>query len=221
MSPARARWADSGGPAPPQPAPHRDQWLLLVVAEGLECESAPHDYLVQGRGLGAAPRFQLAPRVRVLGGDSAVHRRLVGDGDFISLGEQPGRASISADQRLMRGLSAAAQHPLSTRRLFGPTPSDVALATRPITLIRRPRPPPSPEQYGAVPHVDSGILPICPSIVRRHGLPLCTGRGTSSYAANEESPSPIGPGARQAPGHPRTAAAARLRCCWRGPGPAA
>ena len=35
----------------------------------------------------------------------------------------------------------------------------------------RERPPPRPEQYGAVPHIDSGILPICPSIVRRHGLP--------------------------------------------------
>ena len=82
-------------------------------------------------------------------------------------------------------------------------------------------PPPRPEQYGAVPHIDSGILPICPSIVRRHGIPLCTGRGTSAYAVNEASPSPIGPGALQAPGHPRAAAAARLRCWWRGPGPAA
>ena len=26
--------------------------------------------------------------------------------------------------------------------------------------------------------------------MRRHGIPLCTGRGTSSYAVNEESPSP-------------------------------
>ena len=51
--------------------------------------------------------------------------------------------------------------------------------------------------------------------------PLCTGRGTSAYAVNEASPSPIGPGALQAPGHPRAAAAALLRCCWRGPGPAA
>ena len=56
-------------------------------------------------------------------------------------------------------------------------------------------PTPRPEQYGAVPHIDSGILPRCPSIVRRHGLPLCTGRGTSSYAVNEASRSPIGPGA--------------------------
>ena len=51
-------------------------------------------------------------------------------------------------------------------------------------------------------------------------IPLCTGRGTSAYAVNEESPSPIGPGALQAPGHPRAAAAALLRCWWRGPGPA-
>ena len=36
----------------------------------------------------------------------------------------------------------------------------------------RKRPPPRPKQYGAVPHIDSGILPICPSIVRRHGIPL-------------------------------------------------
>ena len=57
--------------------------------------------------------------------------------------------------------------------------------------------------------------------MRRHGLPLCTGRGTSAYAVNEESPSPIGPGALQAPGHPRAAAAALLRCWWRGPDPAA
>ena len=84
----------------------------------------------------------------------------------------------------------------------------------------RERPPPRPEQYGAVPHIDSGILPICPSIVRRRGIPLCTGRGTSAYAVNEESPSPIGPGALQAPGHPRAAAAALLRCWWRGHGPA-
>ena len=83
----------------------------------------------------------------------------------------------------------------------------------------RERPPPRPEQYGAVPHIDSGILPRCPSIVRRYGLPLCTGRGRSSYAVNEASRSPIGPGALQAPGHPRAAAAALLRCCWRGPGP--
>ena len=54
----------------------------------------------------------------------------------------------------------------------------------------RERPPPRPEQYGAVPHIDLGILPICPSIVRRHGIPLCTGRGTSAYAVNEESPRP-------------------------------
>ena len=40
-------------------------------------------------------------------------------------------------------------------------------------------------------------------------------------ALMRESPSPIGPGARQAPGHPRAAAAARLHCCWRGLGPAA
>ncbi len=33
-----------------------------------------------------------------------------------------------------------------------------------------------------------------PSIVRRHGIPRCPGRGTSAYAVNEESPSPIGPG---------------------------
>ena len=79
----------------------------------------------------------------------------------------------------------------------------------------RERPPPRPEQYGAVPHIDSGILPICPSIVRRRGIPLCTGPGTSAYAVNEESPSPIGPGALQAPGHPRAAAAALLRCWWR------
>ena len=72
-----------------------------------------------------------------------------------------------------------------------------------------------------MPHIDSGILPRCPLIVRRHGIPRCPDRGTSSYAVNEESPSPIGPGARQAPGHPRTAAAALLRGCWRGPGPAA
>ena len=57
--------------------------------------------------------------------------------------------------------------------------------------------------------------------MRRHGIPRCTGRGTSAYAGNEESPSPIGPGALQAPGHPRAAAAALLRCWWRGPGPAA
>ena len=50
---------------------------------------------------------------------------------------------------------------------------------------------------------------------------MCTGRGTSAYAVNEESPSPIGPGALQAPGHPRAAAAALLRCWWRGAGPAA
>ena len=53
---------------------------------------------------------------------------------------------------------------------------------------------PRPEQHGAVPHIDSGILPRCPSIVRRHGIPLCPGRGPSAYAGNEESPSPIGPG---------------------------
>ncbi len=64
----------------------------------------------------------------------------------------------------------------------------------------RETPPPRPEQYGAVPHIDSGILPICPSIVRRHGIPRCPGRGTSSYAGNEASPSPTGPGALQAPG---------------------
>ena len=69
------------------------------------------------------------------------------------------------------------------------------MADRPVGPGRavpgpRERPPPRPEQYGAVPHIDSGILPICPSIVRRHGIPLCTGRGTSSYAVNEESPSP-------------------------------
>ena len=52
--------------------------------------------------------------------------------------------------------------------------------------------------------------------MRRHGIPLCTGRGTSAYAVNEESPSPIGPGALQAPGHPRAAAAGGA-----GPGPAA
>ena len=45
-----------------------------------------------------------------------------------------------------------------------------------------------------MPHIDSGILPRCPSIVRRHGIPLCPGRGPSAYAGNEESPSPIGPG---------------------------
>ena len=39
----------------------------------------------------------------------------------------------------------------------------------------RETPPPRPEQYGAVPHIDSGILPICPAIVRRHGIHLCTG----------------------------------------------
>ena len=49
---------------------------------------------------------------------------------------------------------------------------------------------PTTTQYGAVPHIDSGILPLCPSIVRRHGIPRWTGRGTSSYAVNEESPSP-------------------------------
>ena len=53
---------------------------------------------------------------------------------------------------------------------------------------------PRPEQHGAVPHIDSGILPRCPSIVRRHGISRCPGRGTSSYAVNEESSSPIGPG---------------------------
>ena len=58
----------------------------------------------------------------------------------------------------------------------------------------RERLPPRPEQHGAVPHIDSGILPRCPSIVRRHGSPRCTGRGTRSYAVNKESPSPIGPG---------------------------
>ena len=57
--------------------------------------------------------------------------------------------------------------------------------------------------------------------MRRHGIPLCPGRGTSAYAVNEASPFPIGPGALQAPGHPRAAAAALLRCWWRGPGPAA
>ena len=30
---------------------------------------------------------------------------------------------------------------------------------------------PTTTQYGAVPHIDSGILPLCPSIVRRHGIP--------------------------------------------------
>ena len=58
----------------------------------------------------------------------------------------------------------------------------------------RDTPPPRPEQHGAVPHIDSGIIPRCPSIVRRHGLPRCPGRGTSAYAVSEESPSPIGPG---------------------------
>ena len=57
--------------------------------------------------------------------------------------------------------------------------------------------------------------------MRRHGIPLCPGRGTSAYAVNEASPFPIGLGALQAPGHPRAAAAALLRCWWRGPGPAA
>ena len=85
----------------------------------------------------------------------------------------------------------------------------------------RETPPPRPEQYGAVPHTDSGILPRCPSIVRRHGIPRCPDRGTRAYAVNEESPSPIGPGARQAPGHLRAAAAALLRGWWRGPDPAA
>ena len=59
----------------------------------------------------------------------------------------------------------------------------------------RETPPPRPEQYGAMPHINSGILPLCPSIVRRHGSPRCPGRGTGAYAVNEESPSPIGPGA--------------------------
>ena len=107
--------------------------------------------------------------------------------------------------------SRDAVQPLRTARPVGPGRA---------VLGPRETPPPRPEQYGAVPHIDSGILPICPSIVRRHGIPLCTGRGRSSYAVNEESPSPIGPGALQAPGHPRAAAAALLRCCWRGPGPA-
>ena len=67
----------------------------------------------------------------------------------------------------------------------------------------RETPPPRPEQYGAVPHIDSGILPICPLFVRRHGIPLCPGRGASSYAVNEESPS-LGEAARAGeagPGH--------------------
>ena len=66
----------------------------------------------------------------------------------------------------------------------------------------RETPPPRPEQYGAVPHTDSGILPRCPSIVRRHGIPRCPDRGTRAHAVNEESPSPISPGALQAPGPP-------------------
>ena len=114
------------------------------------------------------------------------------------------RRSIIASSR------SDAVQPLRTARPVGPG--------RAVPGPRE-RPPPRPEQYGAVPHIDSGILPRCPSIVRRYGLPLCTGRGRSSYAVNEASRSPIGPGALQAPGHPRAAAAALLRCCWRGPGP--
>ena len=86
---------------------------------------------------------------------------------------------------------------------------------------RRTAPSHVPNNMGQCPILIQVFFPICPAIVRRHGIPLCTGRGTSAYAVNEESPSPIGPGALQAPGHPRAAAAALLRCGWRGPGPAA
>ena len=81
------------------------------------------------------------------------------------------------------------------------------------------RPPPRPEQYGAVPHIDSGILPTCPSIVRRHGILRCPGRGTSSYAVNEESPSPIGPGALQAPGRAASPPGEAAGAGAAGPGP--
>ena len=49
---------------------------------------------------------------------------------------------------------------------------------------------PRPEQHGAVPHIDSGILPRCALSVRRQGILRCPGRGPSAYAGNEESPSP-------------------------------
>ena len=122
--------------------------------------------------------------------------------------ERPAREPMLVHQQPRHSRDAV--QPLRTARPVGPG--------RAVPGPRE-RPPPRPEQYGAVPHIDSGILPRCPSIVRRYGLPLCTGRGTSSYAVNEASRSPIGPGALQAPGHPRAAAAALLRCCWRGPGP--
>ena len=127
----------------------------------------------------------------------------------------PGTAPRRPGTKVLRGLP-------SHRRTCA-APAAIARPVGPGRAVPGPRerPPPRPEQCGAVPHIDSGILPICPSIVRRHGLPLCTGRGTSSYAGNEASPSPIGPGALQAPGHPRAGAAALLRGCWRGPGPAA
>ena len=57
----------------------------------------------------------------------------------------------------------------------------------------RERPPPRPEQHGAVPHIHSGILPRCPSIVRRHGIPRCPRRGTSASAVSEESRPRSGP----------------------------
>ena len=51
--------------------------------------------------------------------------------------------------------------------------------------------------------------------MRRYGLPLCTGRGTSSYAVNEESPSPIGPG--PGPAAPPPGEAARAGAADPGP----
>ena len=49
--------------------------------------------------------------------------------------------------------------------------------------------------------------------------PLCTGRGTSSYAGNEASPSPIGPGALQAPGHAAPSPGEAARAGATAPGP--
>ena len=78
---------------------------------------------------------------------------------------------------------------------------------------------PRPEQHGAVPHIDSGILSHMPRDRAQAWNPLCTGRGASSYAVNEESPSPIGPGALQAPGRAALPPGEAARAGAADPGP--
>ena len=95
---------------------------------------------------------------------------LVGEGPKDDL--RVGDSAAKPGTRVPRGLPShrrTCAAPAATARPVGPG--------RAVPGPRE-RPPPRPEQYGAVPHIDSGILPICPSIVRRHGIPLCTGRGT-------------------------------------------